>query len=200
LEYRSKPCIFLGYHHAGYKCLDPVTNKVYLSRHVVFNEDSFPAKDQTVSLLPSKVCAQNDAPFILPVRFPVINIPHAQSSSISAASTPAAQPSAEPYPPSPLADTATPSTPQPGTTPRLSPNHISVSSPPVNPLLAPTPSPAPLQPSSSTPLQPCSSSHHISNLASDLVPPHPPHSMVTRSRTGSRHPKSFPDFHLYLSQ
>jgi len=194
LEYRSKPCIFLGYHHAGYKCLDPVTNKVYLSRHVVFNEDSFPAKDQTVSLLPSKVCAQNDAPFILPVQFPVINVPPTQSSSISAAPT-----TAEPYPPSPLANTATPPTLQPSTTPHLSPNHNSVSSP-VTPLPAPTPSPAPLQPSSSTPLQPCTSSHSISDLAPDPVPPHPPHSMVTRSRTGSLHPKSFPDFQLYLSQ
>ena len=36
LDFRSKPCIFLGYRHAGYKCLDPITNKVYLSRHVVF--------------------------------------------------------------------------------------------------------------------------------------------------------------------
>jgi transposase InsO family protein len=45
LEYRSKPCIFLGYHHAGYKCMDPITNKVYLSRHVVFDESTFPAKE-----------------------------------------------------------------------------------------------------------------------------------------------------------
>jgi hypothetical protein len=67
LEYRSKPCIFLGYNHAGYKCLDLVTNRVYLSRHVVFNEDSFPAKDQVASLFPFKVSAQSDAPFILPI-------------------------------------------------------------------------------------------------------------------------------------
>jgi hypothetical protein len=49
LEYRSKPCIFLGYQYAGYKCLDPVTNKAYLSRHVVFNETSFPAQDHATS-------------------------------------------------------------------------------------------------------------------------------------------------------
>jgi hypothetical protein len=80
LEYRSKPCIFLGYHHAGYKCLDPVTNKVYLSRHVVFNEASFPAKDQAVSLLPSKVSAQGDVPFILPVQFSPLHLPHTSAS------------------------------------------------------------------------------------------------------------------------
>jgi hypothetical protein len=54
LEYRSKLCIFIGYNYACYKCLDPVTNKAYLSKHVVFNEDSFPAKDQATSHLPSK--------------------------------------------------------------------------------------------------------------------------------------------------
>lgn len=36
LDYRSKPCLFFGYTHDGYKFLDPLTNKVYLSRHVVF--------------------------------------------------------------------------------------------------------------------------------------------------------------------
>jgi hypothetical protein len=53
LEYRSKPCIFLGYQFVGYKCLDLVTNKVYLSRHVVFDEAVFLAKDHATSLLPS---------------------------------------------------------------------------------------------------------------------------------------------------
>jgi hypothetical protein len=57
LEYRSKPCIFLGYNYAGYKCLDPVTNKAYLSRHVIFDENSFPAKDHATSHLPSKINA-----------------------------------------------------------------------------------------------------------------------------------------------
>jgi hypothetical protein len=50
LEFRSKPCIFLGYCHAGYKCLDPISNTVYLSRHVVFDEHSFSAKEPTLPL------------------------------------------------------------------------------------------------------------------------------------------------------
>jgi hypothetical protein len=66
LEYRSKPCIFLGYNYAGYKCLDPVTNKACLSKHVIFDEDSFSAKDQLTAQLPSKINAQGDAsPFLL---------------------------------------------------------------------------------------------------------------------------------------
>jgi hypothetical protein len=43
LSPRSTPCIFLGYsdHHKGYRCLDLHSNKI-ISRHVVFDETSFP--------------------------------------------------------------------------------------------------------------------------------------------------------------
>jgi hypothetical protein len=43
---RSNPYVLLGYSHLykGYKCLDLKTNKLYLSRHVVFDEGSFPFK------------------------------------------------------------------------------------------------------------------------------------------------------------
>lgn len=61
LEYRSKPCIFLGYQFAGYKCLDPVTAKFYLSRHVVFDEAVFPAKDHATSLLPSQLSCKGES-------------------------------------------------------------------------------------------------------------------------------------------
>ena len=45
LAYRSKQCIFLGYNSnkKGYRCLDHTTNLVYISRHVIFYETSFPA-------------------------------------------------------------------------------------------------------------------------------------------------------------
>ena len=44
LQPRSRPCIFLGYHPTskGYRCLDPQTHKVYISRHVKFVENEFP--------------------------------------------------------------------------------------------------------------------------------------------------------------
>ena len=47
LTFRSKKCIFLGYssNHHGYRCLDPSTNRVYISRDVVFNEQDFPTKN-----------------------------------------------------------------------------------------------------------------------------------------------------------
>jgi len=43
LQNRSKPCIFLGYsnYHHTYLCLDHSTNRIYISRHVQFIENSF---------------------------------------------------------------------------------------------------------------------------------------------------------------
>jgi hypothetical protein len=41
---RSTRCVFLGYStdHKGYRCLDLSTNRLIISRHVVFYDDSFP--------------------------------------------------------------------------------------------------------------------------------------------------------------
>jgi hypothetical protein len=41
---RSTQCIFLGYasNAKGYLCLDPNSNRLYTSRHVVFDENTFP--------------------------------------------------------------------------------------------------------------------------------------------------------------
>uniref|UniRef100_A0A2N9FKJ8 Integrase catalytic domain-containing protein n=1 Tax=Fagus sylvatica TaxID=28930 RepID=A0A2N9FKJ8_FAGSY len=43
LQPRTTSCIFLGYpaHTKGYICLDPTTKRVYISRHVLFNESEF---------------------------------------------------------------------------------------------------------------------------------------------------------------
>ncbi|KAM2678711.1 hypothetical protein EV1_005106 [Malus domestica] len=41
---RSLECVFVGYSasHKVYRCLDHATGRVYIFRHVVFNEDVFP--------------------------------------------------------------------------------------------------------------------------------------------------------------
>lgn len=41
---RSIPCVFLGYpqEHKGYRCLDITSKRVIISRHVVFDENTFP--------------------------------------------------------------------------------------------------------------------------------------------------------------
>jgi histone deacetylase 1/2 len=44
LEFCSKKCVFLGYSslHKGYKCLHVPSNRVYISRDVIFDEHVFP--------------------------------------------------------------------------------------------------------------------------------------------------------------
>ena len=43
-EPRSLPCIFLGYHtsYKGFRCLDPVSHRVIVTRHALFDENVFP--------------------------------------------------------------------------------------------------------------------------------------------------------------
>ena len=43
LQPRSTPCLFLGYpaHTKGYICVDPISHRIYISRHVIFNESKF---------------------------------------------------------------------------------------------------------------------------------------------------------------
>lgn len=44
LQFRSKECVFLGYssYHKGYLCLDHSSGRLFVSRHVIFNEYAFP--------------------------------------------------------------------------------------------------------------------------------------------------------------
>jgi len=44
LDFKSIECVFLGYsqHYKGYQCLDPLSGKIYLSRHVLFDETHYP--------------------------------------------------------------------------------------------------------------------------------------------------------------
>jgi hypothetical protein len=65
LQFRSKHCTFLGYSpfHKGFKCLDPDSGRVYISRDVKFDEPLFPFQNlgpnagcrfqEDINLLPS---------------------------------------------------------------------------------------------------------------------------------------------------
>lgn len=50
---KSLHCVFLGYSekHKGYRCLHPPSGRVYISRHVLFNENSFPYQKEYHSFL-----------------------------------------------------------------------------------------------------------------------------------------------------
>ncbi|CAL2258609.1 unnamed protein product [Prunus armeniaca] len=55
LSFKSIPCVFIGYddHYKGYRCLDPFSGRIYISRNVTFDETSFPYKQpQNTSSLP----------------------------------------------------------------------------------------------------------------------------------------------------
>jgi hypothetical protein len=51
LSPRSSLCVFLGYSldHKGYRCLDLHSNRIIVSRHVVFNETLFPFSEMSTS-------------------------------------------------------------------------------------------------------------------------------------------------------
>ncbi|KAJ0054743.1 hypothetical protein Pint_02775 [Pistacia integerrima] len=44
MQPKSSPCVFLGYSQvqSAYKCLDLKTQKIYTSRHVIFDEPNTP--------------------------------------------------------------------------------------------------------------------------------------------------------------
>jgi hypothetical protein len=176
LEYRSKACIFLGYSHAGYRCLDPLTKKVYLSHHVVFNENSFPAKEHALLKLPSRINAASDASFMIPVSLPLSTSFPNDSFTTEQHVSPTSSAASEPSIPNP-------------SSPQLL----------VDPLILPDPASAHSSTSAAE-----SSPTHLDSHSSDIAPtpddnPLPNHSMVTQSRTGSLKPKTFADYQLFYS-
>ncbi|KAD6794805.1 hypothetical protein E3N88_05701 [Mikania micrantha] len=54
MDFRSTSCVFLGYSliHHGYRCLDLQTDRIYIARHVRFNEHIFPFNPPDTATLP----------------------------------------------------------------------------------------------------------------------------------------------------
>ena len=106
LSPKSLPCVFLGYspYHKGYRCYEPKTKRLYISRHVVFDESLFPFQNTTPKstkcdtphkvllpiplnkLLPSQSCTSS-SPSILPPVHIASTIPPPNSTSPSSHST-----------------------------------------------------------------------------------------------------------------
>jgi hypothetical protein len=74
LQPRSLSCVFLGCSdkYKGYRCFHPPTGRVYLARHVTFNEDDFPFH---FSMASSSV-PQSDLVFVPIVPIPAPPQPH----------------------------------------------------------------------------------------------------------------------------
>lgn len=93
LSFRSKSCLFLGYcnNQHGYRCLDPQSHKVYISRHVVFDESTFPAKDMDLAHGFCTVTTSSGIPLFIPTLLsssthnpsPTTTIPHTSSPNSS---------------------------------------------------------------------------------------------------------------------
>lgn len=87
---RSIPCIFLGYSltQSAYLCLDQATNRVYVSRHVKFDETSFPytpPAPSTSPTTPENQTSTHSPPTQIPVTTP-LNMAH--SAPLGGTATP----------------------------------------------------------------------------------------------------------------
>uniref|UniRef100_A0A2N9FJA4 Integrase catalytic domain-containing protein n=1 Tax=Fagus sylvatica TaxID=28930 RepID=A0A2N9FJA4_FAGSY len=93
---KTAPCIFLGYptHSKGYYCLDPTTLRLYVSRHVLFNESTFPGLKHSTDqhTASTSVCRK-----LVTQPSPTALIP--QPSSTSTVQNPLASTSHSPLPP-----------------------------------------------------------------------------------------------------
>lgn len=72
LDPKSLVCVFLGYNekYKGYRCYYPPTGKVYISRHVLFDETSYPCSD-----IYSKYHKNSDSPLLQAWRMVNISSP-----------------------------------------------------------------------------------------------------------------------------
>lgn len=155
------------------------TNKVYLSRHLIFYERTFSKKEHATSHLPSKISALSDSPFSITISLPSTSCGVSFSSYDTASVTSRAIPTPES---SPFTSTLPLSSTLNSTPPQVDDSDSS-------PL--PNYSISPLQTSISIP------------VATDIDPSsHVPasHPMTTRLRTGSLHPKTFQDYKLYTTR
>ena len=69
MEPKSRSCTFLGYSltQNAYRCLDPRTQRVYISRHVLFDEDQIPLTESVSSFLSPTTSPISTVPNSVPV-------------------------------------------------------------------------------------------------------------------------------------
>jgi len=74
LAFRSQSCVFIGYskNHLGYKCLHIPSGRVYIARHVVFNEHNFPYSQSVPTRSPPhQLSSSVSIPLLIPATNPV---------------------------------------------------------------------------------------------------------------------------------
>ncbi|KAD7477841.1 hypothetical protein E3N88_00977 [Mikania micrantha] len=115
MEFRSFPCIFLGYNnsHHGYRCLDSKTNRLYIARHVRLNEHFFPFSNPPA---PIHVPSSPDPYISFPIHSdptPSLDIPPTSTTLPASSPTPSTLPSTSPFDPPSHSSTSTSSHPAP---------------------------------------------------------------------------------------
>ncbi|KAH0740811.1 hypothetical protein KY290_033854 [Solanum tuberosum] len=78
------PCVFLGYSpkHLGYRCLDRVSGRFYIARHVCFDETIFPfTSDSILGPHPSTLA------YLIPWASSLITIPHRPANPVASPPT-----------------------------------------------------------------------------------------------------------------
>jgi hypothetical protein len=214
LTFRSKPCIFIGYggNQKGYRCLDPTTNKVYLSRSVIFDETNFPAKSKSISQGSCKVSASSgESLVVLPIsQLEQFNLSCSSPTSLSSDDLTQFNRATPLTVPAPQQNHSTESTlenieanpmhsdpdvhPIPQLPNSLSPQHSTSENPAIDSLTThPTNTayhsiPAPVH---------MSQSQETSSLPTPSSPPQSTTQMITRSQTGTLKPKQYPGFKLF---
>ncbi|KAJ0494958.1 putative RNA-directed DNA polymerase [Helianthus annuus] len=193
---RSEPCIFIGYSpkYKGYRCLDPITSRIYMTRHAKFDEENFPFSGHVSTVDVEKLLISNFDE----------NIPSPESQLTSPQPTPKHNSSSFDSPhrcticpthdisPSPLPQTHR-SSPSPNNDIRPLPSF------PTTPALSTPPGPTNLPPNSpasnlqhphiSLPTQsPTLNPNPINTQPSSSTSTHPMH---TRSKSGIFKPKHF---------
>ncbi|MFS7934571.1 putative RNA-directed DNA polymerase [Helianthus anomalus] len=124
MDFRSSPCIFLGYSpsHHGYQCLDLTSNRIYIARHVRFNETYFPflhsSSPTPTPLSPEPYFSSYPSPPEQPFpsnttesSTPLAQTQPVQPSSPSAQTNPAQPPSAHIHPVQQLTESVQPANP-----------------------------------------------------------------------------------------
>lgn len=215
LEPRSRPCIFLGYSltQIAYKCFDPSSNRVFISRHVTFDESIFPYASCESALPRVNSTTFSSWSPTIPVTSPVLfDVPIMQDSS-QCAPRPAKDaqtliPCTSPMPLLPCTGSSTPSTHVvPATRGQNQPPNSTTSESQQNSPKSSIPNPTLSTPNSLTPihgnstLSPPNSSTLISIPSSRHSPPSPvhpnplptdpthTHNMTTRSQNNIFKPK-----------
>ncbi|GKV44212.1 hypothetical protein SLEP1_g51411 [Rubroshorea leprosula] len=194
---RSTLCIFLGYppHHKGYKCLDLRTNKVIVSRHVVFNEAIFPytayCSQPGTTMLPPPSFRY---PFHLldEIRPTSRNLPHTPPFTSRPSSPPTSRPPNPPPSSSPPSLSPPPSSSPPTSSPPVAASSLRELPPTMSPSVAAAPPKSDVSVSDSIMQE--TVPHGVSSQN-----PRRTHSMVTRSQDGTRKIRTLPSMLVTVS-